>query len=209
MKGIVTAAAAAALLSFWPGAELAAQPWYAGLPGDDVASLALQVGMRGKTTLPDDASFGTSVGAGIAATFWPTTHLGFRGTFLGTKMQGDEGPNGAKAGREDATLMMYNLELMLRRPMGGTGSFAYAPYVGVGAGGKTYQWTEWLTGHEYDFTYSWGFSAGVELRPTSSPWYGFQLEVKRYSSHYKWHGFHIEQPVVSDMLFTAGISIHR
>jgi hypothetical protein len=209
MKGILSIVAAAACLSVGSVSELAAQPWSAGLPGDDVASLAVQLGIRTQVTLPDDASFGSSAGAGIAATFWPRTHVGFRGSFLATKISGDEGPNGAKAGREDATLMMYGLELMLRRSVGASGRYAYSPYLGLGGGGKTYQWTEWLTGHQYDFTYSWGFSAGVEIRPTASPWYGLQLEMKRHSSQYKWHGFHIEEPVISDMFFTAGISIHR
>lgn len=208
MKGILCAAAAAVMLSISTASDLSAQP---GIPGDDVASLGLHIGAVSQTTtLPDGGSFDPGVGGGISANFWPFKHVGIGGTLLYAKNKGNPGPNDALMGREDPSLLIYDLELALRRPMGGGDSrFAWFPYLGIGGGGKTYQWSEWLTGHEYDFTYSWGFSGGVEVRPTASPWYGFLLEIKRYDSHYKWHGYHITQPIVTDFIITTGITLNR
>lgn len=210
MMRSVLAVAATAILLAWTGSELAAQPWYAGLPGDDVGSLAIQVGAVSPTTeLPDGGGFQTGIAAGVTGTFWPFRHLGFRGSLLTGKTNGDRGPNNnSKAGLENPTLLLYNAEIAFRYPVVG-GSLAWFPFVAAGGGGKTYYWSERLTGFPRDFTYAWTFAAGLEFRRTSSPWYGFVLEVKNFNSKYKWHGWHFDEPIMRDMIFTAGITLNR
>lgn len=209
MKRYIIAAGAVALLALAPARELAAQPWEAGLPGDDVVSLALRLGgVSPSTTLTDNAEFGGGLAGGASFTYWATRNLGIRLNYELAKTEGNRIET-STASQEDPTVSFYGGEVNLRFPLGTGGSVVLSPYAGGGAGIKQYDWSLDSTGIDRDLVFAWNMTGGVELRPASSPWVGLVLEAKRYSSKYKWHAMAWNQPSFNDILFTAGISLNH
>ena len=212
MNKALSVAAAVIALSASTGSELAAQ-WEAGLPGQDVASLTLHLGAVAPTSsLPDGGSFGTGIGGGISGTYWFHSRLGVRGSFLLGKTPGQPSPTVTaerQPGNENPTVWYYGAEVLLRHPMEAGESFAWFPYVAAGLGGKQYRWEQLWTGFERDYTLATNFAAGIDVRPTDSPWYGFSLEARMYNSVYKWHSFHLDEPNQRDIVVSAGLKLNR
>ena len=208
MKRYIIAAAAGALLALGPARELAAQPWEAGLPGDDVVSLALRVGaISPTTTLTDGTKFGGGIAGGASFTYWPTTHLGLRLNYELAKTEGNK-LDEAAASQEDPTVSFFGSEINLRYPVE-TGSLVLSPYGGGGIGAKMYDWSLDSTGIDSDLVFAWNMTGGLDIRPVQSPWIGVVLEAKRHSSKYKWHSMFWNQPNFSDLLFTVGVSLNH
>lgn len=208
MKKYIFAAAAGAVLALAPGRELAAQPWEAGLPGDDVVSLALRLGaVAPTTTLTDDTKFSGGLAGGASFTYWATRNLGVRLNFELAKTEGNNIETAA-ASQEDPTVSFFGGELNLRYPLG-SGSLVLSPYAGGGAGMKQYDWSLDSTGVDRDLVFAWNLTGGLEIRPVSSPWIGAVFEAKRYSSKYQWHAMYWDPPVTNDLLFSAGISLNH
>lgn len=208
MKRALLAFAAGVLLATWPGAEASAQPWSAGLAGQDVASLAIHFGgLAPRTTLPDGAAFSGGPGAGISGTYWPSRYLGFRGNGFVASTSGNRADR-TKAGQEDPTIHLFGGETLLRYPMN-SGGLSWFPYIGLGGGAKNYDWSEDLTGWDSDLVFAWNAVGGLDIRRTTSPWYGMLVEVRRYSSKYKWHGHTLTEPVVNDLFLTIGLTLNR
>jgi opacity protein-like surface antigen len=181
-----------------------------GLPGHDVGSVALHIGaVTPMRDLPDGTSFDSGIAGGLAATAWAFPNFGVRGTVMFGQGGGTPGPGStSRAGLEEPTLALYSLDLLARYPMV-SGQFAWFPYLGGGIGGKQYLWSEQFTGVEWDLAFAWTTSGGVEVRPAASPRLGFVLDVSRFSSKYIWHGFFWEEPKLSDLRVTAGITLNR
>jgi hypothetical protein len=138
--------------------------------------------------------------------------MGVRGSFLLGKTPGQPSPTATyekQPGNENPTVWYYGAEVLLRHPMEAGGSFAWFPYVAAGFGGKQYRWEQMWTGYERDYTYTTNFAAGIDVRPTDSPWYGFSLEARMYNSAYKWHGFFFDNADQRDFLISAGLKLNR
>jgi hypothetical protein len=208
-KGAFLTAAAAVLLAVQP---LSAQLWEAGLPGDDIGSVALIVGVVSPTTefADDGSSFTQGTAFGAAITYWPFDHMGVRGHVLRGKTPGDHGnlacnPTPCSAvGYEEPVVWLYAAEAAFRRPMGGTG-FAWFPYVSAGVVGKSYRW-------QYDrpkvgYTdIGWTAGGGIEVRTDATGPFGFVVEVRTYSTQFNTLGKSENQ---SDLAFTAGVTLSR
>jgi opacity protein-like surface antigen len=208
MKKFFFAAAAGALLALAPGRELAAQPWDAGLPGDDVVSLALRLGaVSPTTTLTDNTKFSGGLAGGVAFTYWATRNLGLRLNYELAKTEGNDLPTAA-ASQEDPTVSFFGGELNLRYPVG-TGSLVLSPYAGGGAGMKQYDWSLDSTGIDRDLVFAWNLTGGLDIRPVSSPWVGVVLEAKRYSSKYQWHAMSWDKAGFNDLLFSVGLTLNH
>jgi hypothetical protein len=212
MKRALSVAAAVIALSASTGSELAAQ-WEAGLPGQDVASVTLHLGaVAPTTTFPQGDSYGTGIGGGISGIYWFHNRVGIRGSFLLGKTPGQPSPtydHDKQAGLENPTVWYYGGEFLLRHPMEAGERFAWFPYIAAGAGGKQYRWEQTWTGFNRDYTYTTNFAAGIDIRPTDSPWYGFALEARMFNSKYKWHTYYFDQPTQRDLIITAGFKLNR
>ncbi len=208
MKRYIIAAAAGAVLALSPGKELAAQPWQAGLPGDDVVSLVIRAGaVSPTTTLTDNTKFSGGFAGGASFTYWPIRNLGLRLNYEMAKTEGNKLPTAA-ASQEDPTVSFMGGELNFRYPLG-TGSMVVSPYAGGGAGIKQYDWSLDSTGISRDLVFAWNLTGGLDIRPISAPWVGVVLEAKRYASKYQWHAMFWDKPAFNDLLFTVGISLNR
>ena len=208
MKRYIIAAAVGAVLAVTPGRELAAQPWQAGLPGDDVVSLALRLGaVSPTTTLTDGTEFSGGLAGGASFTYWATPNLGLRLNYELGNTTGNKLPAVA-ASQEDPTVSFFGGEVNLRYPVG-SGSLFFSPYAGGGAGMKQYDWSLDSTGIDRDIVFAWNLTGGLDIRPVSSPWIGVVLEAKRYSSKYQWHAMYWDPPVTSDLLFSVGLSLNH
>lgn len=208
MKKLLFAAAVGAALAVSSAGQLSAQPWDAGLPGDDVFSLGIRLArVQPSTTLPDGTEFSGGFGGAISATYWMNDYAGLRANYELGMTEGNH-LDLAAASQEDPTVSFFGAELDLRYPVL-NGSLSIAPYVGAGAGGKMYDWSKDSTGIDRDLTFAWNLTGGVELRPISSPWLGVALEAKRYSSSYKWHAMGWDQPTFNDLYFTLGVTLNR
>lgn len=206
-RGLITAMAVLAIGSI-SGSKLAAQGWEAGLPGDDVFSVGIQVGaVSPSTTLPDGGGFENGFAGAVSATYWTGPHVGLRANLAIGSTSGDETP-GSLAAAEDPSVMFYGGELVARYPVG-TSSLVVSPYAGLGGGVKLYDWEGWRTGLDKDLTFAWNLSGGLDIRPVSTPWIGFIVEAKRFTSKYKWHALNFEEPTVNDYLFSVGVSLNR
>jgi opacity protein-like surface antigen len=208
MKRYIIAAAAAVALASAPVRELAAQPWDAGLPGDDVVSLALRLGgVSPTTTLPDNAKFSGGIAGGASFTYWATRNLGIRLNYELAKTEGNDITT-STASQEDPTVSFYGGEVNLRYPAR-TGSLVLSPYAGGGAGVKQYDWSLDSTGIDRDLVFAWNLTGGLDVRSVGTPWAGLVLEAKRYSSKYKWHAMFWDQPAFNDIVFTVGITLNH
>ena len=208
MKKLMIAAAVGAVLALSSGGALSAQPWQAGLPGDDLLSIGIRLGaLSPTTTLPDGSKFSGGLGGAISATYWPFDHVGARATYELGKTEGNH-LQLAPASLENPTVSFFGGEVDLRLPMRAS-SIAWFPYVGVGAGGKMYDWSEDSTGIDRDLTFAWNLTGGLDIRPVSAPWVGVVLEAKRYSSKYKWHSNFWDEPNVNDLFFSVGVTLNR
>jgi opacity protein-like surface antigen len=208
MKKLLFAVTVGAALSLSSVGNLSAQPWDAGLPGDDVFSLGLRLGaVSPSTTLPDGSKFSGGIGGALSATFWANQYAGLRANYEFGKTEGND-LELAPASHENPTVSFFGGELDLRYPVL-TESLSLFPYVGAGAGGKMYDWSEDSTGIDRDLTFAWNLTGGVEVRPLSSPWIGVALEAKRYSSSYKWHASQWDPPTFSDLYFSLGVTLNR
>lgn len=208
MKRVLIAVAVTLVLGAGSGAELTAQPWQAGLPGNDIASLALQLGaLSPASTLPDGGGFNGGFAGGITGTYWASSLVGLRGNFLQSSTSGNRAA-GSRAGLEDPSVRFFGGDLALRYPMSAS-SMAWFPFVALGGGAKVYDWSIDSTGFDTDLTFAWNAGGGIEVRPASTPWIGLVAEARRYTSKYKWHAHHLEEPQVNDMFFTVGVSLNR
>lgn len=208
MRKYIIAAAAGALLALAPGRELAAQPWDAGLPGEDIVSVALRLGaVSPRTTLTDNTKYSGGLAGGASVTYWATRNIGLRLNYELGKTEGNDIPTSA-ASHEDPTVSFFGGELNLRYPVA-SGSLVVSPYVGGGAGMKQYDWSLDSTGIDRDLVFAWNMTGGLDIRPVSSPWIGFVFEAKRYSSKYQWHAMYWDPPMTNDLLFSAGITLNH
>jgi hypothetical protein len=215
MKRYIIAAAVGAVLAIAPGRELAAQPWEAGLPGEDVVSLALKLGaVSPMTTLEDGTEFSGGLAGGASFTYWAIPNMGVRLNFQRGKTEGnaasraEQGLPTAAASQENPTVTFAGAELNFRYPVG-AGSMVISPYAGGGAGGKEYHWSEAITGVERDLVFVWNLTGGLDIRPVSAPWLGVVLEAQRFTSKYKWHAMFWDEPKFNDMVYTVGISLNH
>ena len=209
MKKLLIATAVGAVLALSSAGDLAAQPWQASLPGEgDSFSLGLRLGaVTPTTTLPDGSEFSGGLGGGVSATYWAHRYIGLRANYEFGKTEGNRVAL-APASQEDPTMSFFGGEVDLRYPMG-SGGIAWFPYAGAGLGGKMYDWSKDSTGIDRDLTFAWNLTGGVEIRPVSTPWVGVALEAKRYSSKYKWHSYFWDEPNVSDLVFSIGVTLNR
>lgn len=210
MKRILLMSVGILWLSVGMGPELFGQGQQIGLPGHDVASIALHIGaLAPLQNLPDGTSFNSGIAGGVSATAWPFRNLGVRGTVMMGQSAGAPGPGSTSpAGLEKPTVGLYSLELAVRQPMA-NGRFSWFPYLAGGIGGKQYLWSEKFTGVEWDMAFAWTMSGGLDVRPMTSPRLGVVLDVSRFSSKYIWHGFLWDRPGVSDLRVTAGLTLNR
>ena len=208
MKKFIVGATFGAMIALSSPADLSAQPWQAGLQGDDAVSLALRLGaVAPSTTLPDDAEFSGGLGGGASLTYWAHPNIGLRANYEMGKTEGNDILT-SRPSQEDPTVSFFGGELDFRYPIIG-GSMGLAPYIGAGAGMKQYDWSEDSTGIDRDLVFAWNLTGGLDIRPVSSPWVGVVLEAKRYSSKYKFHQYALDQQSFNDLLFTIGISLNR
>jgi hypothetical protein len=194
---------------------LSAQIWEAGLPGDDIGSVAVTGGVVAPSTnFSDDGSHFESGGIfGLALTYWPFEHFGLRTHVMRGKTQGNHGDMAATCppapcspiGFQEPVVWHYSLEAALRRPMGGSGGTAWFPFVSVGATGKSYRWSierPWVgyTGG------GWTAAGGVELRMAATGPFGFIAEARTFQTRFQALG---KNQTHSDFAFTAGLTLSR
>ena len=210
MKGVFDIAAAAMLLMAQP---LSAQLWEAGLPGEDVGSLAVNFGVVSPATeFPDDgSSFEQGSAFGAALTYWPFDHVGLRAHVLRGKTPGDHGDLSpcppapcSSVGYENPVVWFYALEAAVRRPMGDDG-FAWFPYASTGVTGKSYRWE--IDRPRVGYTdIGWTAAGGIEVRTSATGPFGFVAEVRTYQTQFNTLGKSENQ---SDLAFTAGVTLSR
>lgn len=205
-----SAAAAALFLALAAPAQLSGQRVYTGLPGQDVGSIALNLGaILPSTSLPDGSNFNSGLAGGAAITIWPFRHLGMRGNLLYGQSGVSPGAGSrARVALEDPNVLLYSGELALRYPME-SGRFAWFPYLSAGVGGKTYRWAHEFTGLKSNFNGALTYSGGVEVRPSSSPRYGFVVGMSQYRTTYSWHSFHFDNADLTDTMVTVGVTFNR
>jgi opacity protein-like surface antigen len=214
---LVTIGAGLVLVThFAPG--LSAQTWQVGLPGDDVASVVLNLGaVVPTTTLPDGSSHDPGMAVGVAATWWPLRNFGFKAQAIRSHTLGVHGDTvfsaAAAYSGEGSSVWLYSGELVLRLPIMAD---RVSPYLSGGPGGKSYRWSipRPYIGRT---TFAWAYAAGVDIRPTASRQFGLVIEGRYHRSQYKWHGlgdrgpppeFLETGPTMNDFAVTAGVSVN-
>jgi len=163
----------------------AAQWWDAKPLGEDLGSVGIQLGMMSPTTtFSDGSSFDSGIAVGLSGSLWPTRYVGARTRIVRSQHSGQHGEVFSPVGAEDPTIWLYNLELAVRYPMQAN-SFGWFPYVGLGMGGKAFQFSTGRRGAN-----AWGrvMSGGVELRPANSSGFlgisGVDIGVQQYKNTY-------------------------
>ncbi|MQA89480.1 MAG: outer membrane beta-barrel protein [Gemmatimonas sp.] len=210
MKRVFAGAAAALILAVQP---LSGQLWEAGLPGDDIGSLAVNFGVLSPTTeFPDDgSSFDQGTGFGMALTYWPSDHFGLRTHVMRGETPGNHGnlapcpPTPCSAvGYQEPVVWHYSAEAAVRRPMGGAG-FAWFPYASAGVTGKSYRWS--IDRPRVGYTGGgWTAAGGIEARTGATGPLGFMAEVRTYQTRFQTLGKNQGQ---SDFALTAGVTLSR
>ena len=189
--------------------NLSAQLWEAGAPGDDVASVALSVGMVSpRTTLPDGSSFENGIALGLAGTWWGHRYFGLRAAVLRSETNGVHGAELSGVGFQDPTIWLVDADVLLRLPFDG-GRFTWFPYVAAGVGLKSYRWTITNTRRGDTSLGDVIWAAGLEFRPGGNGWYGLKLEAKNHNSQYEFQEFIKNAQDMNDLVFTAAITLNR
>jgi hypothetical protein len=210
MKRVFAASAAALILAAQP---LSAQLWQAGLPGDDVGSLALNLGVLSPATefADDGSSFDQGTAFGVGFTYWPFDHVGLRTHVLRGETPGNHGnlspcpPNPCSAvGHQQPVVWHYALEGAVRLPMGGAG-LAWFPFASAGVTGKSYRWS--IDRPRVGYTApGWTAAGGIEVRTRATGPFGLLAEVRTYQTSFETLG---KSEGHSDFAFTAGVTLNR
>lgn len=209
MKRLAVCWCSAIVLVASSGEKVAAQLWNAGLPGEDIASISLQVGAASPiTTLPDGAYFEDGLALGATGTLWAHRYLGFRGAVTRSETNGVHGEAFSAAGVMHPTVWFYDVAVLLRVPMVGN-RLTWFPYVATGVGGKSYRWAIPNTRRGDTSLGGLTLAGGLEVRPGRTGWYGLQLEVKNHRSTYDFFEFRDDPQDINDLVFAVGITLTR
>jgi len=206
MKSICMSFLVTAILTAIP-AGMASGQWTAGIPGEDVFSVGLHVGMLAPTSeLSDGTSFESGTSIGLSLTWWPFLRLGLQGFAFRSETEGVASPPTA-ASYHDPVVKGFSVGPAVRLPMSG-GRFALAPYAAAGIGAKHYTWAIDRPSAT-DAAIAFSLAGGIDIRPASSPQYGLIVDVRNHRSDYAWHGFQSDGQAQNDIILTAGVSLNR
>ncbi|MEX2570736.1 MAG: hypothetical protein WD737_05475 [Gemmatimonadota bacterium] len=184
MMKIAVKGALALFLTIGATSELRAQVAI----GDDWGSAGARIGYFAPISTFEDRqfggenSFGNAFAIGATASVWPMFdhRVGFRAEIVRSATDGKNSQTEfAPIALNDPVQWLYSLELLARQPMG-----TIAPYVGVGAGFKQYNWAVSL--HDEDRSFLWSVAGGLEVRPGVGP-FGLTVDLRSYQS--KFQGF--------------------
>jgi len=206
MKRICTSVLVTAILTAVPAGTASGQ-WTAGIPGEDVLSFGLHVGMLAPTSdLADGTSFESGTSIGLSLTWWPYARLGLQGFAFRSETEGVATPPTA-ASFHDPVVKGFSVGPAVRLPMSG-GRFALAPYASAGIGAKHYAWAVRRPSAS-DAAVAFSLAGGIDIRPVSSPQFGLIVDVRNYRSDYAWHGFQSDGQTQNDIILAAGMSLNR
>lgn len=234
MKSVSVAVVIALLGLNLSASPVSGQLWDAGVPGEDLGSLALLFGsVAPQSSLPDGASFASGIAIGGSASWWPFRYVGFRGHVVRAKTDGQEGHEFSSVAFEEPVVWLYSADVAVRYPLVGQ-RIALAPYIAAGYGGKSYEWSlnRLSAGSHGNTTFGWTLAGGAEIRPGSSGWYGLRLEIANQRSEFRFfeyagphpqHEFYrqeavvhegvvpgnLEFPDMNDLILSVGVTLNR
>jgi hypothetical protein len=192
------------------------------LPGNDVGSVGVQVGLLAPQTKYTDASFGQSwfesgFAVSATATVWPTRgNWGFRAQLTRSRTDGTNASFPlAPIAVNDPTQFLLTGEFAIRRPVD-FGSLVGVPYLSAGVGAKQYNWA--VSVHQEDRSFLWTVGLGTEVRHGLLGPFALTLDGRAYFSKFKsfgiddgtwepgFYGGTVGGVATRDFLFSSGLS---